>query len=562
MRKLGVLLGFFVVGALAWRLSYLGYNLPVCANVDERTALGVLLHLSTQDPNPHFFNYPTLYFYSTWLLTRPFWTLADPLLLGRIVNLVIGLALGPAAYFLAWKLFRSHLAGAIAAAATLASSTLTRNAGYLATDPLLALLLLLGVGLLTGTATPARPARWLGAMICFGLALGTKYTAFLMLAAYWFWELSMPEPAAGTGKLDRPLPGWLLPSIALLAGAGCAGMALAWPETRLLAGLGTATKVDAAMDSADLAWLSSLRLRVGLLGILLLVGGLAAATRQRLALPLARLRPHLGLLIAGAVFLVTTPFALLSWHEALYDVGSELKANALRGDHGQWLAVLDWYRTRESLALLLAAIAGGVALRRSRPVRLLLLYLLLSYLAIGAARRGYPRYLTPVLPFLFVLAGGGCAWVREQFGRGRPRLTALLLASLLTIAGIESAVKLGTAHEELKQPNEMWQTYQWVTARPPGRLIQAGYAPGVELAAAGWAITAIPRQQLADSTGLDHGWVGGGDLLLMDSLARAALHPALAARLQPLLSLEQGYGQHLFMLLPPPAAGAQAISSP
>ncbi len=199
MRKYAILIGLLMVGALGWRLGGLGYNLPVCANVDERTALSVLLRLSPQDPNPHFFNYPSFYFYSTWLLTRPFWALADPLLLGRIVNLLVGLALGPAAFFLAWQLYRSRLAGVIAAAATLASSTLTRNAGYLATDPLLALLLLLGAGLLAGLTRTSRRSPWVAAMLCLGLALGTKYTAFLMVAAYWLWAL-LPREASAPGN--------------------------------------------------------------------------------------------------------------------------------------------------------------------------------------------------------------------------------------------------------------------------------------------------------------------------------------------------------------------------
>jgi hypothetical protein len=378
-----------------------------------------------------------------------------------------------------------------------------------------------------------------------------------MVAAYWLSEalLSSPQPqTALPSSLDRSRHPWVPSATLLLAGALLAGFAIAWPQQRLLAHLGTGTKVESAVGTEDLAWLAGLRAMTAMLAVALMIGGLTA-TRRQVANRLSRPRPYLGVLLVLAVFLLTTPFSLLGWREFLYDVGSELKANTLRGEHAQWLTCLRWYQAGESLALLPAMLAGGIALRRSRAGRPVLLYLLLSYLAIGAAQRGHPRYLTPVLPFLFVLAGGGFAWFRGRLGPTRPRLAAGLLAGLLAIAAIETAAKLGAARQELQRPDEMWQTYQWVTAQSRAPLFLAGYGPGVELGQVGWSVRAIPRQSLANPAGPAQTEASEGDLLLIDGLARVHLTGPLTARLQPLFSLDQGYGQYLYRFSTPVGFG-------
>jgi hypothetical protein len=168
-----------LVLALGFALRQAGvtYGLPLLVNGDELPILGSAMRiLSTGDPDPGFFNYPSLYIY------------LEALCFGAV-------------YFVGW------LAGPFHALTDLAGSTLP-YAGRTLTVVLASATLL--------AAFLAGASGWgpyLAAGVCAGLATGSKYTAFLAIAPLVWAHFAAPD---GGGPPMRLRDGRLYAALALV----------------------------------------------------------------------------------------------------------------------------------------------------------------------------------------------------------------------------------------------------------------------------------------------------------------------------------------------------------
>ena len=186
-RATGLALGILTFGlfGVAIYVHHQGWllNLPVAANVDERQGLALLYGFEKEGLNPHFFHYPTFYYYLTWLLLKP-WAIGQSLLLGRILNSVFVLLTAVSAAWMAHRFARSKLAAWLAGTLTATSPILATSAGYLGTDVLLAALTTFAlISLERYRRTGERRAWWIS-LVLVGLALSTKYTAVMLIAVY------------------------------------------------------------------------------------------------------------------------------------------------------------------------------------------------------------------------------------------------------------------------------------------------------------------------------------------------------------------------------------------
>src|ERR1700728_2354293 len=159
------------------------YNLPLAANVDERISLGILLGFRHGSLNPHFFLYPTLYYYVAYLFLILFPT-SQFLVWGRILNLgFVGLT-AFIAYSFARLHFFSRAAGVISAAFIIVSPIIVNSGSYIGPDALLAAATLATLLFLKEYFEKRTAHSWIVAMFMLGLAVGSKYTAFLLFVAY------------------------------------------------------------------------------------------------------------------------------------------------------------------------------------------------------------------------------------------------------------------------------------------------------------------------------------------------------------------------------------------
>ncbi|WP_026370705.1 glycosyltransferase family 39 protein [Kallotenue papyrolyticum] len=239
-------------GLRAWGVRW---GLPYVDHPDEPALVDVALRmLRDGDPNPHFFLYPSLYFYLLVLVfqahlawaqltgaygsanplegtTHLFTTIPLVFVWGRLLTATIGTLTA----VLAYRLVRQAVDGRSGLLAALFVATLpfhVRHSQYITTDVTAAVLLLLALIGMVGVAQGGRQRSYLVAGLGLGLAAAVKYNLAVIAAGaiaahglYWrraWW---------------RRLPRLVGAGLAALFGfvSGTPYALLAWPE--FLAGL-------------------------------------------------------------------------------------------------------------------------------------------------------------------------------------------------------------------------------------------------------------------------------------------------------------------------------------
>lgn len=559
---LALLVAALVAGS--WmRAPFLSRNLPLCVHTDERLNRVVLDRLENSGSlNPHFFNYPTLYFYATHFFHKL--TGGDEVLFsGRLLNLLMSCALAFAVLLLARQVGVSPWGGYAAAAFTFFSPVMMESGEYITTDIMLPLVAIPSLAFLLAYFRDGRLRDWVIAIVLLGLAVSTKYTALLMGIAYVLYEIILPRRAEAEGPTGRKLAAWLNADnprlIAAAAFAAAAALFALWaffPFGFLNSVINSTKGVNSALDPSDLLFLEGIRRKVLLLaiaaaaaaGVVLKFKGLAARLSQR--------RIYAAGALAFLVFLLGTPFMLVSFKNFLYDFGYELKANAMFSDEHYWTHYIYWAFSYHGFAWFLPAALGFVAyLKRSREAWYLAIYLALFYVVTGSATRGYPRYLTAMMPIAFVLAAYGVETAWRWVGK-RNRPAAWALVALVLVAGVaEAAPRVKYYLARAKQPGEFSSSYAAVLAAKPDTLRYAGFAPHFEIMKAGIPVVEIPDYVLEDSVKWakvagDSGW------LLTDKTKPALFNASLAAKAQLLHSEEGWNGQRFFRYAPDSAVSA------
>jgi len=219
-----LMISIIILLAFVIRIKGIWFGYPLATHPDEPRIVNTALQmLQTGDLNPHFFNYPTLIIYVQALLSavtifvlKIFAGMSAqeiPVVWFHIVGRAYNVLLASASVFLVWDIGRKLLSdtAGLAAAAFLAVAYLHVSNSYLITvDVSVALWTLLAVSMAAHIFTRGPALRyylWGGVFV--GLAIGSKYTAFVAMA-----PLLLAHFLSGGPARDQRL--WLCLSIAPL----------------------------------------------------------------------------------------------------------------------------------------------------------------------------------------------------------------------------------------------------------------------------------------------------------------------------------------------------------
>lgn len=370
--------------AIALRVWGLPYGLPHFVHPDEGIVVPVAMRFLTGDPNPHFFNWPTLYMYA---LAGVFAVYGVALRLTEGVSAVAAFVRDPAGFYV--------LARAVAA--------------------------------LLGTVT-------VGLTYVAGLRLGGRAIG---LAAAFFLAVNLQHVVdSHFATTDIPVTCLVLATVLATGGYWERGRARDAFFSGLLGGLAAAAKYNGGLVGAVFVVAHLLRARA--------TGAPWRAVLGSRAIPVWLGGALLGFL-AGTPFAALAPreFARGLFGElgaiSTVQLGNE-------GDlPGLLFHLLHSLPQAMGVALLLAAGLGlVVALQRRAPQDWLLLAFPLPYLLIiGTWASRFERYAVPLLPFASILAALGLATLTDRWLRRLAparRGVAFAVAAVLVAAPVFARV--------------------------------------------------------------------------------------------------------------------------
>lgn len=541
---LWILLPTLVLSALAIYYPLARQNLPVALNVDDRTALGVLLRFHQSGANPKFFMYPTLYFYLTYAVTAGF-GISRMLLTGHLLNLaLLGFTAWLSALFCV-RQFKSRVAALVAAVCVLFSPILAESGAYLCTDILLAAMTILSLDYLMLYFRSRDSQDWLYAMLAVGCAIAAKYTAAVLFIVYavgevvYIWRSRKnrePGPdAAGESRFARSTV-W---AGLVVAGLAAALVAVFFPVQAILHFVALhRTNLATRSTQEYFIFLNHLRrLAIELsAGTLLLL--VASWRSQTVYECLALKKLYYGLLVLIGVFVVTTPYSVLDPTKFIYDMGALLRANVVVvGNHSQWSEYGHWLFGLENSALVVLGIFGlGLIIYRLSWLSLTpILFAALHVLAICSAHRGFERYLDPLLPLLYCATGLLVHEIWVALAKSGPERRTFVLRFAACVAAIallgqmigrtiqnNQAAKGNTAYYTayeaiLKAGSQVQASGSSVGSdlkSEQGKILYAGFVPSIELDLAGFKTQEVSWASL--SQGPIGAQLGCSDLLILN----------------------------------------------
>jgi 4-amino-4-deoxy-L-arabinose transferase-like glycosyltransferase len=424
------LLSAILLLALGLRVAAIDYDLPDIFHPDEPAVIRISREMfATGDLNPHFFDYPSLIFYSNALaytplylagrLTGAFDDRADILplqsvamgtvrapqpaavLLNRGLSLLMGVGTVALLYFIGRVLYDRPAVGLLAALLLAVSPNHTYHSRIVTTDATVTFFILLTMLMAALIWRQGRTRHYVLAGLAVGLAAGTKYNGAMV-------------------ALVVPLAHFLR--------AGWGGR------------------------------------RDG--------------------------RLYLAGLVAAAAFLLTTPYALLDYpafSTALLGVMGHYGGGhaGMEGDPLAWYVTFLW--TTTTLAPLLALVQIGRGLwQRSQATLLLAAYPVVYFLFIIRFEVRNDRTILPIVPFICLLAAVVLADLLALTARGSSRPTRLAAAALA--AGLLAATVVYPALLTLRENRilagelSLETTAAWLAGNlePGARVAVGAYSPFVD----------------------------------------------------------------------------------
>jgi len=206
----GLALTAIMLIAVALRLWGIGFGLPYLYHPDEPGYVAIAQHIvKTGDLNPHFFNYPSLFFYLNALAYLPFYavgkvlglfhTVADipaPILLvggdgmtplpatfwlGRLLTLAFGSGAVVLVFLVGRQLFGSRRAGLLAALLLAISPTNVTHSRYITPDTFVVFFAVFSLWAAVQVYQRGRTRDYVLAGVMVGLTAATKYNGALIL---------------------------------------------------------------------------------------------------------------------------------------------------------------------------------------------------------------------------------------------------------------------------------------------------------------------------------------------------------------------------------------------
>jgi hypothetical protein len=338
------------------RLWGINFGLPALYRPDEDVTVGRAMGIFHGILNPHFADWPHLYFYvaAAWLAPFRLIGLVQDQASGYLGIRILDALLGSLTVLLVFEFGRRAyglLAGFLAASALAVAFLHVRDSHFATLDiPLtLAITAALYIAFRTIQSRGLRPLLLNG--IALGVAASLKYNGALVFAGI---------AAAQTLRARAELIRWsrLLARLALIAAIGVATLVITSPFLVL----------DPGMTQHGIGYIFA----------------------------------HLGRATAPAIGWVQLSLAL-------------------------------WYGI-DPVLLLLAIIGVAYAARRRQPADwIILTFLLVYFLLIGAGRSVFLRYADPMIPPLLLLGGRALAALVNRTARGQPRKLALAVAFVLVV---------------------------------------------------------------------------------------------------------------------------------
>ncbi len=411
--KLIITIAFAIfILALAVRVYGIGFGLPYADQPDEPSVADKALKmLQSGDLNPHYFVYPTLYYYMQAALygIRILWQR----LIGQPVNLASVL---PTDFYL-WGRMLTALLGAGAS-----------------------LLVFVTGRRLYGTAV--------------GLA-ATLFIAFNSISILNSQFITTDVPAMFFTALAFLLIVRLLPANARQDKTRPNNVSVGAQFSATQAGRATARPYDnqpsqhSALSTQHYVWLGvAMGLAVGtkynaaIIGLpFLLAHGYAVGWRPA---RFFSLRLWLAIGAAVAAFVLTSPFVLLDFSNALKDIQSVITHYKVTGHKGfqsdqPWLTYLTTIWGGDKLVTLLAGLGLILAVIRHRAADVVLLSFPIAYfITMSQYIVVFPRNLLPMLPFVALLAAIPLGWLRDMFVSSKLQLPERALMAGLALIAIVS----------------------------------------------------------------------------------------------------------------------------
>lgn len=499
-----IILLLFVLIALLIRSKLLFFNLPVCANIDERQGLRLLFHFQNDSLNPLFFRYPTLYYYLTYFFIKIFGNILNSLFIGRLLNLFIGASTAIVIYHLSNNVFKSKQVGLLAALFTLFSPIIVGNCSYIITDPLLTLFSLLTLFYMLKFFQSNNRIRLLFLMMLFmGLAIATKYTAVLIIFVYLIMEFYKnlgPIKNTNDSIIIKIFNTKINPTIfslfVLFFGIALLTLSIHFPENYIQLLISRGGNLNAELNQTDLDFILSTKNKLLFLGFLSIIFSIVIFSVKKIRDRFILLRPYLAIFIILIIFLACNPYIFKSWTIFLYDFGAEMKANQFAGKGIQFLDYIKFYIKKESILVFVFFIVGlFTAIKTKRSILILLLYLIIQYLIIGSATRGFPRYLTPLLPIIFSFSAYGIYSLSTYLGE-KIKFGKLIIIPIIFFIFLENYHVVKPILNRRFHNDDMYESYQYVINRNPNIIYYSGYVPDVEFELYGLSTVQIAERDL------------------------------------------------------------------
>jgi Dolichyl-phosphate-mannose-protein mannosyltransferase len=408
-----LLLAAFVALGLAVRFWGLKFGLPVVyARPDELLLIGVVVGFFRGDPNPHFFEYPTLYLYF----------LAGVYCLFYARSVLAGWVRDSAGFAASFKVnFVPFFLAARAAAAVLGGAT---------------------VALVHAIARPL-----------FGVSAG-------LLAAMFMAVAFLHARDSHYATTDVPMVFFVMAAMLAIVRVHCHRRAFDARLAGVLAGCAMGVKYNAVILVLPMA----------------IVEGIHAwqlrGDWRRMLRETHLFRMAAGCVL---MFLAANPYLLLDHAKALQDLRS-LQASTTMGMTPPELLGRGWtYHLPHSLwygvgwPMLLSALAGMVwmAARHSASALVLGSFPVAYYVAAGAGYNVFVRYMIPVVPLLCIFAGYFVASAATAIGRTTRLRPALVAAALGLAVAAPSALNVVRFDRLLTQEDSRITVGRWLMENVP-----------------------------------------------------------------------------------------------
>lgn len=500
-------LSAILILALGLRLVGIDFGLPLHLYPDESTQIETARHMLNGDLNPHFFRYSSLFMDQLFVmdsaleifssLTGITFSPSVYYLLGRLLSASYG-TLTVWAVFLLGRAATNNGVGLIGAFLTAIAPEHVRESHYATVDVAMVFWAVLAIGLAV-VAIRKKPNLYFASAICAGLALGTKYSAAIIvlpLLGLLLWMVA---------RDDTPSLKWIRPRAlaALLASVGALILlALFFLPTATILELLRQWTTLGVIQIEYLRLFEFVRVVGWIVGFAILgagLGGLWVSHLQRAVTVLFSPQILLFLVLIFTAFFVTSPFILLDLPSAARDIFYEYR-HALIGAAAQlqptdplyealhsadffpqptfyfemWLSQNGWVMTT------VAFVGAGFLVRKNLPVSLLVCSTIaLGLFALTHSANKAERYALLLVPILAFCVGMGfwrTSMTIRKYG------SVFLLPVFLFVFFVPIQATAIIVYREFILPDTRTVAFQWLeqNAEPGALVVREANTPDLE----------------------------------------------------------------------------------